>query len=100
MAHIVVTASADADFAAIMNELYTAAGRTTLVKYRTLFQKLYQRLSAFPVSGAPREQWGHGVRLGIISPYLVIYKYRENDDTIIVLRILHGKRKITKHMLQ
>jgi toxin ParE1/3/4 len=43
---------------------------------------------------------GPNVRIGIVSPYIVIYRYAKNDDLVVVLRILHGRRKITGKMLR
>jgi len=44
MGRVVITAAADADSAAILDYLNVKAGRPTVVKYRTLFRRLYDRL--------------------------------------------------------
>jgi toxin ParE1/3/4 len=99
MARVVFTASVDADSASILVDLNTKAGKPTVVKYRALFRKFYEHLADFPDSGAPRPNVGPTIRIGIVSPYIVIYRYTEADSTVMVLRIVHGRRKITGKLL-
>jgi toxin ParE1/3/4 len=99
MARVVFTASADADSAFVLDDLNAKAGKLTVVKYRSLFKTLYEVLAAFPDSGAPRPRLGSEIRIGIVSPYIVIYRHTEADNLVTVLRIVHGSRKITAELL-
>jgi toxin ParE1/3/4 len=99
MARIVIASSADADFAEILAELAIKAGWRTAAKYDELFETLYDRLTDHPRGGAPRPALGQNVRIGIVSPYIVIYRNEENN-TVTVLRIVHGRRRITGKMLR
>jgi plasmid stabilization system protein ParE len=38
---------------------------------------------------------GKDVRIGIVFPYIVIYRHREVDGTVTVLRVIHGRRNLT-----
>jgi len=49
MARIIVTTLASADQAAIFNHLHARAGLGTVVKFRSLFGALYDRLADHPV---------------------------------------------------
>ena len=98
MARVVFTASADADSASILVDLNTKAGKPAVVRYLALFRKFYEHLADFPDSGAQRNV-GPTIRIGIVSPYIVIYRYMEADSTVMVLRIVHGCRKITGKLL-
>jgi plasmid stabilization system protein ParE len=40
-----------------------------------------------------------GARVAIVSPYLLIYDFTRADDTLTLLRVLHGRRDITKELL-
>ena len=100
MARVVFTDAADSDSDSIYADLHERAGKTTVGKYRALFKELYGRWAAFPDSGAPRPRLGRNIRIGVVSPYIVIYRHVEADDALIVLRIVHGKRKITGKMLR
>jgi toxin ParE1/3/4 len=56
-------------------------------------------LTHHPASGAPRPAIGPHVRIGIVSPYIVIYEHDAAQDTVTIFRIVHGRRKITGKML-
>lgn len=96
---IVFTERADADFAEILADIVSTAGLRTASKYNDLFEKLYDRLAEYPRSGAPRPRLATDVRIGIVSPYIVVYRYREGANDLTVLRILHGRRKIRAALL-
>ncbi len=99
MARVVIASSADADYAEILSDLVTKAGWNVASKYDGLFERLYDRLADHPRSGAPRPVLGLNIRIGIVSPYIVVYR-NEEDDTVTVLRIVHGRRRITGKMLR
>ena len=91
-------AAADADAEAIFDDLYLRAGKSTVIKYREKLRRLYEHLADFPDSGAPRAQIGKDIRIGIIHPYIVIYRFTQSDNTVRILRILYGRRKINKNV--
>jgi toxin ParE1/3/4 len=97
---VVITSSADADTAHVTADLGAKAGATVADRYVSDFDKLYQRLADHPRSGAPRPALGRHVRICIVSPYVVIYEYIEADDTVMIMRIVHGRRKITRAFLR
>jgi toxin ParE1/3/4 len=99
MARVVIASSADADFAEILVDLAAKAGWRTASKYNELFEKLYDRLADYPQSGPPRPALGQSIRIGVVTPYVVIYR-NEDDNTVTVLRIVHGRRRITGKMLR
>jgi toxin ParE1/3/4 len=71
----------------------------TVIKYRALFRKLYDRLAGHPDSGPLRPALGPDIRIGVVSPYIVIYRHTEAADTVTILRIVHGRRRITGTLL-
>jgi toxin ParE1/3/4 len=99
MARVVVTASADADVAAIISDLAAKAGASVALRYHAEFDALYRRLEQFPESGAPRPALGRFVRIGMVSPYVVIHESMKTRDTVTIMRILHGRRRITRRLL-
>ena len=76
--------------AGIIAYLAGKAGYDVAARYIASFEKLYDRLADHPNSGARRPALGPQVRIGILPPYI-----ETTDDTVIVLRIVHGRRKIT-----
>ena len=99
MATVVVASSAVADFAEILADLATEASWRTAAKCDELFDKLYDRLADHPHSGAPRPVLGQNIRVGVVSPYIVIYR-NEDDDSVTIPRIVSGRRRITGKMLR
>jgi toxin ParE1/3/4 len=77
VARVVVTPSADADTAEIIAYLDAKTGYGVAAKYNASFEQLYDDLADFPDSGAPRPKVGAKIRIGIVSPYIVIYRYKE-----------------------
>jgi toxin ParE1/3/4 len=100
VARVAFTASADADSAKIIADLTAAAGANVADRYDADFDKLYERLSDHPKSGAPRPALGRYVRICVVLPYIVIYEHIEADDTVTIMRIAHGRRKITRQFVR
>jgi toxin ParE1/3/4 len=99
MARVVIASSADADYAEIITDLAAKAGWRTATRYDELFERLYDRLAGHPHSGTPRPALGQNIRIGIVTPFIVIYRNDEDSDTVTVLRIVHGRRRITGRMI-
>jgi toxin ParE1/3/4 len=99
MTRVIVSPSADADLDAILTDLIKAAGVSIADRYLARFEELYDRLAEFPASYARRRDLGKDVRVGIVSPYMVIYQHVEVDDTVNVLRVVHGRRNITPELI-
>jgi toxin ParE1/3/4 len=65
----------------------------------TFLEDLYDRLAEYPGNGAPRKSLGKDIRIGIVFRYILIYRHREADDTVLVLRVVHGHRNITAKLI-
>jgi toxin ParE1/3/4 len=52
----------------------------------------------FPRRGGPRPSFGRYARVGVVSPFVVIYDYR--SDVVTVLRVLDGRRNITRRLVR
>ncbi|MCI0468272.1 MAG: type II toxin-antitoxin system RelE/ParE family toxin [Beijerinckiaceae bacterium] len=99
MARLAFTASSTADLDGILSDLNVKAGRHAANLYGDRFRKNYDRLADHPASGAPRPTLGPNVRIAVILPYIVIYRYIGAEDLVTVLRIVHGRRKIAGRLL-
>ncbi len=99
MARVLVTALASDDQAAILTELSVKARAQTTARFRSRFTALFDRLAEYPLSGAPRPVLGAEIRIGIVAPYIVIYRFVPEQDTVIVLRLVHGRSRITPRLL-
>lgn len=100
MARIIVSPEADRDSASILDELAIKAGAAVADRYEGEFDSVYDRLAAHPESGAPRPRLGKHVRICVVPPYVVFYEYIEADDHVLILRVAHGRRKITRKFVR
>ncbi|HEY5225999.1 MAG TPA: type II toxin-antitoxin system RelE/ParE family toxin [Methylovirgula sp.] len=100
MVRIVVTALADADVADILADLNSEAGSVTAERFNARFERLYERLADHPDSGPLRPILGSHIRIGVVFPYIVIYRHVEGADTVSLIRVLHGRRRFTRKLLR
>ncbi len=100
MARIVITSPAAGDAAHIFADLGAKAGANVAERYDADLDRLYERLADYPKSGALRPALGMHVRICVVAPYVVIYEHIESDDTVMIMRIAHGRRKITREFLR
>ena len=100
MARIVVTAKADADIDTIIASLAQRAGMVTVEKYLRLFDQVYERLAAHPGSGFARKRLGAHVRIVPVTPFVMIYDWEPVADTVIMLRVVRGSRRIMRRGLR
>jgi plasmid stabilization system protein ParE len=99
MTRLVVTGDAEADTNDILAYLAQEAGAGVALEYGRRFRATIERLLDLPQSGAPRPRLGSETRIAIVAPYILIYDYTRDADTMTLLRILHGKRDITRKLL-
>lgn len=104
MARLVITSPADGDAAHMIADLGAKAGAkagaNVADRYDAALDRLYERLTDYPKSGALRPPLGMHIRICVVSPYVVIYEHIEADDTVVIMRIVHGRRKITRKFLR
>ena len=97
MARVVISASADSDRGDILDYLAANAGYATAERYNGAFKALNRRLADFPDSGPPPNTGRLGPnRCG----FPLCGDLPHSDDTVTTLRILHGKRDITRDLLK
>jgi toxin ParE1/3/4 len=99
MARVALTWLADADAAEILTHLGERAGAGVANHYEAAFDSVYRTLERFPDSGAPRPKLGADVRIAVVSPYLIVYEHLEDDDVVTIMRIVDGRRKITRRLI-
>ena len=100
MARVIVSLLAQVDSDCIVTDLAEKAGYKVAARYAASFEALYARFAVHPDSGAPRPAIGPDVRIGVASPYIVIYGHDEASDTVTIFRIVHGRRKISGKLLR
>jgi toxin ParE1/3/4 len=99
MTRLFVTADAEADTSEILAYLAREAGHLVAEDYGGRFRTTIERLVVMPETGAPRPALGPNARIAIVYPYVLIYDYTREDDTLTLLRILHGRRNVIRDLL-
>jgi toxin ParE1/3/4 len=100
MTRLIVTAEAEADTRDILAYLEREAGPLIAEKYGRRFRLTLERLLDMPGTGAPRPALGPNVRIAIVYPYILIYDHAPDEDSLALLRILHGRRNISRDLLR
>ena len=98
-ARVIVTDIADADTAQILDEMTREAGYRTADRFNARVEDLYDRLGSHPDSCQARPKLGANIRVGVVYPYLVVYRHAEGANTVSIIRIIHGRRKIKRRLL-
>lgn len=98
MVRVFVSAIAESDRSKILTYLAINAGYGTAERYNAAFRAIFRRLADFPDSGPRRPALGPSVRVAVAHPFVVIYDHAE--ETVTILRIVHGKRAITGDLLR
>jgi plasmid stabilization system protein ParE len=99
MTEVRLTATAEADEAAILIEIQLKAGRRVAAKYLRALRSFYVRLSEFPESCPVRPALGDAVRVGIVFPFVILHRHDSGENVATVLRILDGRRHLSQTLL-
>ena len=78
-----------------LNEIWIFVARQNQRAADTLLKKILERVNdqaEFPFAGRGRDDLSPGLRSFVVSPYVVFY--RVLDDTLEIVRVLHGSRDI------
>jgi toxin ParE1/3/4 len=100
MGRVIVSPHALADQDDILRHLAREAGVPTVEKYHAAFRAFLERLGDSPGLGAPRPLLGEGIRIWVIAPYVVIYEGGHDSDSVVVHRIVHGRRNIRPDLIR
>src|SRR3954468_20300601 len=92
MTRLIVTLQAESDVGDILNYLEQYAGLEVAESYDRRFRHAIERVVRDPATGAPRS----ATRMAIVWPYLLIYDHAQAEDTVTLLRILHGRRRVPR----
>lgn len=90
--------AADADIDDILGFLERNAGPRVAASYARRFAAVLRQLSEFPKSGAPRGKLGVEVR--VLPEYPYVFIYRVEPDRVMVLRVVDGRRRITRRLVE
>jgi plasmid stabilization system protein ParE len=100
MARLIISLLAQSDTAYILSDLAGKAGYAVAAKYAADFESLYERLAVFPDSGHPRPPSGRMSVSASCRLTSMIHDHDQASNSVTILRIVHGKRKIKGKLLR
>ncbi len=100
MSRLIVAAHAERDLDNILTYREDTAGQGAAHAYAQRFADTLERIELFPGAGPRRAALGPHTRVTIVLPYVLIYDYNDADDDLVLLRVLHGRRRIMERLLQ
>src|SRR4051794_18388524 len=100
MPRVIVSNLADADSTAILDDLERVAAAHVASNYTLQFEAVYDLLARAPESYQTRPRLGAHIHAAVVSPYLVIYRYVRGGDTVSIIRVLDGRRRITRRLVR
>lgn len=99
MIRVALSPEAQADSDAIITNLARDAGLAVARGCAGRFDAAYRPLADHPDIGPIRPRLGIGIRVKVVTPHVSIYDHNGAQASVTVLRILHGKRRITRRLL-
>ena len=99
MTRLVVAPEAESDVETILTYLETVGGSTLATRYGDAIRNSLMHLIEFPRSGAPRPQLGRALRIWLVPPYVLFYRYQLEHDTVRLPRGLHERRDATSELI-
>jgi toxin ParE1/3/4 len=89
-----LAAEATADLDEIWNYHVIHGSEQVADKILEIITAQFSYLARNPFVGVPRsEDWSPDLRSLAVSGYIIIHRVEE-DDTVVILRVIHGKRDI------
>ncbi|MET0652282.1 MAG: type II toxin-antitoxin system RelE/ParE family toxin [Hyphomicrobiaceae bacterium] len=98
MARLLFAPAAARDLTKISDDITAAAGERVALSFVGRLRRSIERLTEFPRMGRRRPGFGPGVRSWTLTPYVVFY--RQLDSDVEIVRILHGRRKLTRSLVR
>ena len=99
MAAVTFSPQGRQDLFDILTAMNNIAGVRTARSYEVQFQAAAIRFSETPGIGALRAEFGPNTRIWTVEPYVIFYDGEPKGEAVTVLRILHGRRKISEAMI-
>ena len=100
MARLIVSRETQADLDELLDYLDREAGRPVALRYGERFRSAFRHLMDFPATEARRPRLDADMRIWVVAPYVTFYRFTDADDTVRVVRILHGRRHVTQRLFK
>jgi toxin ParE1/3/4 len=86
------------DLQRISGDIKAVRGERFALAFVARLRRSLEGLVAFPRMGRRRPRFGSDVRSWAFPPYVAFY--RQSGDDVEIIRIVHGRRKLTRALLR
>jgi plasmid stabilization system protein ParE len=94
---LIISPKAVADLAVIGDGIAAAVGQEAADQFIHRVMTKVRQLARIPnAAGRPVPNLGEGLRLHAVGSYHVYMRYDDLSDTLVVVRVYHGRRKIAR----
>jgi toxin ParE1/3/4 len=94
MTRLAFAKEARADIRDITTYLRDNAGLRVAERYFSNITRLCRNLTEHPYRGPARLKFGPHIRIAVVKPYLIVYRYDATRDTVFILRVVHSRRDL------
>lgn len=92
MARVRITRLASEDLEFIQSQGLTEFGAKATHAYMQGFDRIFERLEGYPLSGVALPDYGRAVRSCLHAPYRVLYRFE--GEVVSILRVLHTAQRV------
>ena len=92
MARVRINRLASEDIESIQMHGLTEFGARATRAYMQGFDRIFERLESYPLSGVAVPDYGHAVRSCLHAPYRVLYRFE--GEVVSILRVLHTAQRV------
>jgi plasmid stabilization system protein ParE len=100
MARLIVSPESSADIDGILDWLDCETGRPVALRYAERFRAAFGHLMAFPEIGARRRTLHANMRIWVVAPYVIFYRFEIDKEPVTIVRILHGRRDLAEALFR
>jgi plasmid stabilization system protein ParE len=100
MPRLIFTARFRSDVDSILRYLEGVSGPLAANRYARRFRATIDRLDRFPQNRVPRPMLGPAACIAIVPPYILNYDYDQENDALVMLRLLHERREIARELVR
>lgn len=98
MTRATISNRALADLKDIVNYSVVTWGENQAFSYREELGAVIDRLGDFPERGRRQPKLGQNIHRLVHESHVLIYQ-RVSDNEVVVLRVVHGNRRLTRRLL-
>jgi plasmid stabilization system protein ParE len=100
VARVLLSRCALGNLRPVLDDLETRAGARIAQQFAVAFDAAIEGIGDLAGQGAPRPQFAASTRVALVPPCTLYYDGGPDSATVLVVRIVHGHRKVTTGLIE